>query len=162
MSLRRLRHPILCVLIEFSVRDVAHGNGEPDVAGFAEDLAAERVSQLEEAGGGEVGDVAPGQFHFDGLELSGQGFGADLPGGDELFAERFHFDGAQVLDFELELATPLDEGIAGDLEFGGNFVKGPILDAEFDEPLLLEYRAYKPFCLAWNGTMPDPMRAGGV
>jgi hypothetical protein len=40
-------------------------------------------------------------------------------GGEAFLRESFGFDGAKVLDFELELAAPVDECGFGDVEFGG-------------------------------------------
>ena len=61
-------------------------------------------------------------------------------GGDQsAMAEVIEFDGGLILELETQLAAPLDEGAAGDAQFGGDAHKAPALGATFDE-FLTDFR----------------------
>ena len=53
--------------------------------------------------------------------------------------EVIEFDGGLILELEAQLAAPLDEGAAGDAQFGGDAHKAPALGATFDE-FLTDFR----------------------
>src|SRR6516225_1491213 len=104
--------------MELVTGDFGDGTGEADRAGGLLELAAQFLSQAVELCGGEVFDFPAGEFGFDLLELLAES--ADVVGdrGEPLTGECLEFDGPQVLDLELELAAPVDEGGLGDIQLG--------------------------------------------
>jgi hypothetical protein len=75
------------------------------------------------------------EFGFDFLELQTEPVDAVGDGGEPFIGEGFELDRPQVLDLELELATPIDEGGLGDVQLGHEPGISPALGAEFDELL---------------------------
>ena len=71
--------------------------------------------------------------------------GVDAVGGgrEPLLAQRFEFDGMEVLDLELMLAAPGDERGFGDVEFDHEPGVRPALGTEFDEALDSLWRMHK-------------------
>ena len=80
----------------FITGNFSEGRSEAHLAGIAEDLAAESVSEGIELGSGQGGRVALGQFGFESAELLAQVIDARGESGEPLLLEGFEFDGAQV------------------------------------------------------------------
>jgi hypothetical protein len=132
----RSRGPVLDLIVVFILGNGVDGGGEPDAAGFGDDLPAQGIGQAIEPAGGDLGEVAGGQFGFDRFQLIGQGTRPGLAGGDELFLQSLELDGALIVNVVLELAAPVDDGGFADVQFRGDTSKAPPLRAELNEPLL--------------------------
>jgi len=127
--------PVLNLGMVFVVGDCIDRDGERWGAGGLLDLAAQPASDCKELRGGEVLDIASGEFGFDFLELLAEAVEAVGEGGEPFIGEGLKFDGAKVLDLELVFAAPGNQSGFGDVEFGGNSGKGPTLRAELDKAL---------------------------
>ena len=97
------------------------------------DLAAEESGETEELFGGNVFEVAGGEFLFDRVLMSGEVCKFLLPMGQELLLSHLRVDQAEVLDFGVEHAVPVDEGAFGDVEGFGEAGESPALGTEFNE-----------------------------
>ena len=117
----------------FFVGDVAQGGGEPEGGGFTSDLGAECGSEGDEAGGGNVGQVALGEFVLDAAQAAAELFPSGLAGGEVFFGDGLEFDGLEVLDLECVLAAPTNERWLGNFDRLGDAVEGPALGPEGDE-----------------------------
>ena len=56
------------------------------------------------------------------------------PGEFALFGGRFQLEGPEVADAVLVLATPVNEGGFGNIQFSGDAGERPALSAQLDEP----------------------------
>lgn len=120
----------------FIAGNLGDRRGELHGADLAFDLAAQSVREGKELTGGERGEVAPGKFGFDLLELLAQGVDAVIEPGEPFFLEVLQKDGALVLDFKLEFAAPVDERRLGYSKILGDASEAPTLSAEEHETLL--------------------------
>ena len=118
-----LRCPILDLVVVFIVWNLRDRGRELKGTGLVLDLAPKRLSQTEEAAGGNGGHVALRQFGFDLAQLFSQGIDTGIARGKPLFLERFNDDGALILDVELELSAPTNERGLGDLQILGDTAK---------------------------------------
>ena len=121
--------------MELVTGDFGDGAGEADRARGLLELAAQLASQAVELCGGEVFDFPAGEFGFDFLELLAEPVDVVGDRGEPFSGQGLEFDGAQVLDLELELAAPVNEGGLGDIQLGHKPGIGPALGPEFDELL---------------------------
>jgi hypothetical protein len=121
--------------VEFVTGDFGDGAGEADRARGLLELAAQLASQAVELCGGEVFHFPAGELGFDLLELVTQPVDAVGDRREPFSGEGFEFDRPQVLDLELELAAPVNEGGLGDIQLGHKPGIGPALGPEFDELL---------------------------
>src|SRR5204863_3016918 len=79
-------------------------------------------------------EIAFGDFLFDATELFAQLFPAVVAGSEKFLRERFGLDGAEIVDFELMLTTPLDESGFGDIDLRGDAGETETLSAKENEP----------------------------
>jgi hypothetical protein len=115
----------------------ALGRGrEFNLAGFAQDLAAERLRETEEAARGDLRQIALLKFLLDTLQMLGQSPCTGFPCGQKLFLNGFEFNGALVLYVELQLSTERDQCAFTRIEFLCDSGETPTFGAQFDEPLL--------------------------
>ena len=128
-----LGFPFLNLLDVFVVGNVLDGSNEFDAVSFADDLPAQGGREGKQVGGGDRGEVALFQFGFDRGQFFREDRGAMLARAEEAVLEVIEFEGDLILELEAELAAPLDEGAAGDAEFGGDADKAPTLRAAFHE-----------------------------
>lgn len=87
-------------------------HGKLERADFGADVAAQPTGQTEESGGAQIGQAAFLNLGLDLLELFAQRTRVDIARGENGLLERLPFDGLEVLDFEPELAAPVDEGLS--------------------------------------------------
>ncbi len=80
-------------------------------------------------------EIAGGELGFDLVELFAEGIDPFGNGGEPFIGQGLQLDRAEVLDLELVLAAPVDEGGLGDVQLGSDSSEGPPLRAEFDKPL---------------------------
>jgi hypothetical protein len=125
--------PFLNLLDIFRVRNVLDGGDERNLGGGALDFPAEGQGQEEEPVGGQGGEVSLLEFGLDAGQFFGEAGGAGLGWSEEPLAEFVQLNGRLVLDFEAELAVPLDEGATGNAEFGREADQAPTLGAALDE-----------------------------
>ena len=104
-----------------------------DAAHLAVDFGAERGGNGVEARGRDFLEVAFFDFLLHPFELAGEDLPAFVALAEDAFGEGLGLGGAEVGDFELMLAAPLDEGGFGDVQFGGDAIKAPALRAHEDE-----------------------------
>jgi len=115
-------------------RNFVHGNAELERAGGLLNLATQMAGGAHELRRGQLCEIAGGEFGFDPAQLFADGIDMFGGGSEPLGAQRFQLDDMEVLDLELVLAAPVDEGGFGDIEFGRDPRESPALDAtEFDE-----------------------------
>jgi hypothetical protein len=126
--------PIENFVESFLAGNAAGGGGETNVAGLAGSFSAELGGFAEQAPGGDVLEVALGEFLFDAAQVAGDSFPALFAAGETLFSERLGFDGAQILDEELMLPTPINERGFGDVYLRGDAVKAETLSPKLNEP----------------------------
>ena len=122
--------PVHHLVHVFGRRDVAGGFGEGAQGGFAGDFGAKACRQAEQPGRGHGVELALFQLLFDPLHQGGEIAHPLVLRPEEFLNQPLGLGGAQVLDFELVLASPLDQGRFGDAEFDGNAVEAPSLGAE--------------------------------
>ncbi len=127
--------PVLDLVVIFVSGNLGDGAGELHRAGGLLDLAAQAARHGIEVRGGEVGNIAGGNFRFDFSELRAERADPVGHGGEPLVGQSFQLDGPEVLDLELMFAAPRDEGGLGDIQLGHEAGEGPSLGAEFDESL---------------------------
>jgi len=63
------------------------------------------LGETEEATRGDLREIALLKFLLDAIQVLGQSTGAGLTTGYELFLQGFQFEGALILNFELQLAA---------------------------------------------------------
>ncbi len=127
--------PLLDLFMIFGVGDFPDGGGELQRPGGVLDLAPELAGLREQLRRGQFSEIAAGQFGFHLLQLGAEGVDTGGDGSEPFFAQDLEFNRLEVLDLELVLATPSDEGGLGDVEFRHEAGKGPALRAEFDKTL---------------------------
>jgi len=138
------------VLVLFLGGDVVERNGELERAGGLLNLALEvsrRGHQLRRA---ERREVALFQLALNAAKLFAESVYAVGGGREPLFAQRFEFDGMEVLDLELVFAAPGDERGFSDVEFNHEPGIGPALGTEFNETLDSLWRMHKQTAFLWN------------
>jgi len=128
-----LGFPVVHVLMLFLGGDIVQRNGELERTGGLLDLALEVSSGGHQLRCAERRDVALFQLALNAAKLFAESVHAVGSGGEPLFAERFEFDGVQVLDLELVFAAPGDERGFGDIEFNHEPGVGPALGSELYE-----------------------------
>src|SRR5204862_1932094 len=103
--------------MEFGGRNFIYGNAELDRTGGLLDLATQVAGSAHELRRGQLCEIAGGEFGFDTAQLFAHGIDMVRSGSKPLCAHRFELDRVQVLDLELVLAAPFDEGGLADVEF---------------------------------------------
>ena len=104
--------------MEFVTGDFGDGAGEADRARGLLELAAQFLSQAVELCGGEVFNFPAGEFGLNLLELLAEPIDVVGDRREPFSGEGLEFDRAQILDLELKLAAPVDEGGLGDIQLG--------------------------------------------
>ena len=126
--------PIQNVLEVFVAGDMARGGGETEVADLPGRFGAKPGREAKEPGGGDVGQVAFGEFCLDAVQVAADLLPALLATGEALLGQRLGLDRPKVLDSKLVLLAPLDESRFRDFKLSGDSVIGPALSPELDEP----------------------------
>ena len=126
--------PVEDVLVVFLAGDVARGGGEAEITNLPGRFGAEPRGEAEEPGGGDVGQVAFGEFCLDAAQVAADLLPALLASGETFFGQSLGFDSPEVLDGELVLPAPLDESRFGHLKLSGDTGIGPALSPELDKP----------------------------
>ena len=119
--------------MEFGGRNFVYWNAELERAGGLLDLATEVSGSAHELRRGQFCEIAGGELGFDTAQLFTHSIDMFRCRGEPLCAHRFELDSVKVLDLELVLAAPVDEGGFGDVEFGLQARIGPTAGAEFDK-----------------------------
>ena len=125
--------PLVEVGREFRGRDVLDGRDKAEWSGGAVDIGLQAGFERDKPGGGEFVEIPLVKGLANAAQAIGLELAAVLVVHEALFANRLGFDGLKVLDFELALAAPSQQGVFADVEFGGNAVEAPALGAELDE-----------------------------
>ena len=114
------------------------GNGlgafrEMDMAHFPVDFGAERGGDGVQAGGGDFLQVTLVNFLLQFFKLTTEDFPAFVALAEDALGQILGLGGAEIGNFKLMLAAPLDEGGLGKLQFHGNAVEAPALRAQENE-----------------------------
>lgn len=125
--------PLVCVVNEFLGGDIFGGLSETETGSFPLDLGAQLGGNAVQARGGNLLQVAFGDFLFDLFEVSGEDLPALMALAEDALREGLGFGRAKVLDVKLMLAAPLDERGFGDIQFGGDLIEAPALRTQEDE-----------------------------
>ena len=125
--------PVEDIIEEFFLWDVASGDGKTRLADFVSDFLAQFGRQADEPAGGDGVVGAFGQFVLDALKMFREVFPAFLAVGEAFFRQGLRFDGAEILDFELIGAAPLNESGFRDVDLGGNAGEAPAGGTELNE-----------------------------
>lgn len=120
----------------FGRGNLGYRHGELQRSRFGENFPAQTTGQGQQAGGGQIRDAAFLDFLLDLFELLTERANADIAGSKNGLLERLQLDGLEVLDFEPELAAPVDESLPRDIEFGGDTVVALPLRAKEHELFL--------------------------
>jgi len=126
--------PVEDVLEILVAGDMARGGGETEVTDLPGRLGTKPGREAEEPSGGDIGQVAFGQFRLDAAQVAADLLPALLAAGEAPLGEGLGLDGPEVLDGELVLPAPLDESRFGHLKLSGDTVIGPALSPELDKP----------------------------
>ena len=86
-----------------------------------------------ESGGGDIREVATGEFVANAAEVFAEQFDAGATGHFAVVGQGLEFESAEVGDTVVVAAAPGDEGGFGDADLFGDAGVGPALSAEFDE-----------------------------
>ena len=153
--------PFLELLNVFAARDVLDSGSKADIADGLFDLAAEGGGQGIKVRGGQLGQVPFAEFGFNRGQAFGEGGGALLGRAQQTVLEVVEFEGALVLEFEAELAAPLDECAFGDAQFAGDADEGPAVGAALDEFLTDFGRVHEAGYSTGFGRSDSGVEAGG-
>lgn len=125
--------PLVFVDDEFLRGNVLGGFREIQVSNFAIDFGAQLGRDGVEARSGNFLQVAGGDFRLETFELCGERLPALVAFAKNAIGKGLGFRGTEVLNLELVLAAPLDEGGLGDLKFDRDAVEAPSLRTQEDE-----------------------------
>lgn len=103
--------------------------GEGGIGDLLSDLGAYGGNEFKEALCGDVVEFAFCEFSFNAGKVVGKGFPAFVSGFENTLGQGLGFGGAEVLNLELVLASPVDERGLGDVEFDADTVVAPALGA---------------------------------
>ena len=120
----------------FVVWDFLERDGETHIAGLAHNLSPQRIGESVKPTSGNLGEITLCELALDALEAFREVFHSAFAGFNQAIAQGLEFDGALVSDFELELAAPVDERVAGDVQFLADTGEAPSLGTQHDEALL--------------------------
>ncbi len=154
-----LDFPIDDFLIAPGFGEVLGEGGEAQGATLAADLGAQGGSQGHEPSGGDLGEVAAGQLLFQASEVGGEAGPALFAGSETALGQGLGFDGPEVLDGELVVAAPGDEGGLGDAELLGDAGEGESLSPQLDE--LLDGVFIFHACILRPGPRKRPLPGNG-
>ncbi len=155
-----LRFPVVDLLMLFLGGNVVERNRELQWTGGLLDLALDVPRGGNQLRSGKRGQVAPGKFSFEAAKLFTENIDAVGSGREPLLAQRFEFDGMEVLDLELMFAAPGNECGFGDIEFDHEPGVGPALGTEFDETLDSLWRMHIRTIFPAEPVKDRPLRSG--
>lgn len=129
----RLDVPVQDLRGEFIGGDFGERGDEWGGGKLGADLLAQLGGEVVELREGDFVEVAPGDFGFELAEEIGLELDALFELAEGGFEEGVELEGFLVLEFRAELAAPVEDGVAVDVEFLGDAEVAPALGAEGDE-----------------------------